>query len=96
MVSSVNLMCCQGGTGAGRYIALADYCAVGHSEVSMKEGDVVELLKVGCAGWWYVRLLGMLKSFTLFQSLHAQLILMILLVFFFFSIEHLLRFYFYV
>ncbi|XP_075216691.1 guanine nucleotide exchange factor DBS-like isoform X2 [Lycorma delicatula] len=49
----------QGGTGAGRYIALADYCAVGPSEVSMKEGDVVELLKVGCAGWWYVRLLGM-------------------------------------
>ncbi|XP_067010975.1 guanine nucleotide exchange factor DBS [Anabrus simplex] len=41
-----------------RYVALADYCAVGHSEVSMKEGDTVELLKVGCAGWWYVRVSG--------------------------------------
>ncbi|XP_039286746.1 guanine nucleotide exchange factor DBS [Nilaparvata lugens] len=47
-----------GSGGGGRYIALADYCAVGHSEVSMKEGDVVQLIKVGCAGWWYVRLIG--------------------------------------
>ncbi|RZF49087.1 hypothetical protein LSTR_LSTR008373 [Laodelphax striatellus] len=47
-----------GSAGGGRYIALADYCAVGHSEVSMKEGDVVQLMKVGCAGWWYVRLIG--------------------------------------
>lgn len=30
---------------------------MGHSEVSMKEGDVVELLKIGCAGWWYVKIL---------------------------------------
>lgn len=22
----------------------------------MKEGDSVELLKVGCAGWWYVKI----------------------------------------
>ncbi|GLH15336.1 Uncharacterized protein GBIM_19803 [Gryllus bimaculatus] len=42
----------------GRFIALADYCAMGHSEVSMKEGDSVELLKVGCAGWWYIRVMG--------------------------------------
>lgn len=41
-----------------RYISLADYCGVGHSEVSMKEGDTVELLKVGCAGWWFVKVLG--------------------------------------
>ncbi|XP_046383423.1 guanine nucleotide exchange factor DBS-like [Ischnura elegans] len=41
-----------------RYAALADYCAVGGSEVSMREGDIVQLLKVGCAGWWYVRILG--------------------------------------
>lgn len=41
-----------------RFIALADYCAVGHSEVSMKEGETVELLKIGCAGWWFVRVLG--------------------------------------
>lgn len=30
---------------------------MGHSEVSMKEGDAVELLKIGCAGWWYVKIL---------------------------------------
>ncbi|XP_050314166.1 guanine nucleotide exchange factor DBS-like isoform X2 [Anthonomus grandis grandis] len=42
----------------GRYIALADYCAIGSSEVNMKEGDIVELLKVGCAGWWFVKLIG--------------------------------------
>ncbi|KAI5754852.1 hypothetical protein M8J77_012072 [Diaphorina citri] len=42
----------------GKYLALADYDAVGHSEVSLKEGDPVELLKVGCAGWWYIKLAG--------------------------------------
>ncbi|XP_054266389.1 guanine nucleotide exchange factor DBS-like [Macrosteles quadrilineatus] len=42
----------------GRFVALADYCAVGHSEVNMREGDVVELLKVGCAGWWYIKHIG--------------------------------------
>lgn len=31
---------------------------MGHSEVSMKDGDTVELLKVGCAGWWFVKVLG--------------------------------------
>lgn len=41
-----------------RYIALADYCAVGNSEINMKEGDMVELLKVGCAGWWFVKVIG--------------------------------------
>ncbi|XP_061402646.1 uncharacterized protein LOC133338494 [Musca vetustissima] len=44
-------------TPGSKYVALADYVAVGHSEVSMREGDTVELLKVGCAGWWYVRIL---------------------------------------
>jgi hypothetical protein len=24
----------------------------------MHEGDAVELLKVGCAGWWYIKLIG--------------------------------------
>ncbi|XP_026472684.1 guanine nucleotide exchange factor DBS-like isoform X2 [Ctenocephalides felis] len=43
---------------SGRYVVLADYCAVGHSQVSMKEGETVELLKVGCAGWWFVKLIG--------------------------------------
>ncbi|XP_057332900.1 guanine nucleotide exchange factor DBS-like isoform X2 [Microplitis mediator] len=42
----------------GRYVALADYCAVGQSEVTMREGDHLELLKVGCAGWWFVKLIG--------------------------------------
>jgi hypothetical protein len=41
-----------------RFNALADYCAMGHSEVSMHEGDAVELLKVGCAGWWFIRVIG--------------------------------------
>lgn len=41
-----------------KFIALADYTAMGHSEVSMREGESIELLKVGCAGWWYVRVLG--------------------------------------
>lgn len=41
----------------GRYVALADYCAMGPSEVTMHEGDSLELLKVGCAGWWFVKLL---------------------------------------
>ncbi|XP_014241574.1 guanine nucleotide exchange factor DBS-like isoform X7 [Cimex lectularius] len=41
-----------------RYRVLADYNAVGHSELSVHEGDLVTLLKVGLAGWWYVRLYG--------------------------------------
>ncbi|XP_017837139.1 guanine nucleotide exchange factor DBS isoform X3 [Drosophila busckii] len=44
-------------TPGGKFIALADYIAMGHSEVSIREGEVIELLKVGCAGWWYVRVL---------------------------------------
>ncbi|XP_058124508.1 guanine nucleotide exchange factor DBS [Anopheles ziemanni] len=40
-----------------KFVSLADYCAMGNSEVSMKETDVVELLKVGCAGWWFVKVL---------------------------------------
>ncbi|XP_026320242.1 guanine nucleotide exchange factor DBS-like isoform X3 [Hyposmocoma kahamanoa] len=39
-------------------VALSDYTAVGTSEVSLREGQQAELLKVGCAGWWYVRLAG--------------------------------------
>jgi len=31
---------------------------MGNSEVSMKEGAMVELKKVGCAGWWFVKVLG--------------------------------------
>lgn len=49
-----------------KYVSLADYCAMGNSEVSMKEGATVELKKIGCAGWWFVRVLG--KCFILFLS----------------------------
>ncbi|XP_060536985.1 guanine nucleotide exchange factor DBS-like isoform X3 [Cylas formicarius] len=42
----------------GRYVVLADYCAIGNSEVNMREGDIVELMKVGCAGWWFVKVVG--------------------------------------
>ncbi|XP_073991103.1 guanine nucleotide exchange factor DBS-like isoform X4 [Rhodnius prolixus] len=45
-----------------RYRVLADYAAVGHSELSMQEGDLVTLVKVGCAGWWYVRLYGAMEG----------------------------------
>lgn len=41
-----------------KYVSLADYCAMGNSEVSMKEGETVVLKKLGCAGWWYVSVLG--------------------------------------
>ncbi|XP_030369624.1 guanine nucleotide exchange factor DBS isoform X2 [Scaptodrosophila lebanonensis] len=44
-------------TPGSKFVALADYTAMGHSEVSMREGETIELLKVGCAGWWYVRVL---------------------------------------
>jgi len=40
----------------GRYIALADYMALTSREIDLTEDEVVELIKVGCAGWWYVRL----------------------------------------
>ncbi|XP_058066484.1 guanine nucleotide exchange factor DBS isoform X1 [Anopheles bellator] len=40
-----------------KFVSLADYCAMGNSEVSMKESDLVELLKVGCAGWWFVKVI---------------------------------------
>lgn len=58
---------------------------MGNSEVSMKEGSTVELKKIGCAGWWYVRVLGkcsiltqlfdtslclLQKNFILSSSLH--------------------------
>lgn len=49
-----------------KFIALADYNAMGSSEVSMKEGAEVILLKVGCAGWVLVRKLGRSMDFILF------------------------------
>ncbi|XP_011505460.1 PREDICTED: guanine nucleotide exchange factor DBS-like [Ceratosolen solmsi marchali] len=47
-----------GSTSGGRYVALADYCAMGQSEVTMREGDNLELLKIGYAGWWFVKVIG--------------------------------------
>ncbi|KAL0268315.1 UNVERIFIED_CONTAM: hypothetical protein PYX00_010309 [Menopon gallinae] len=41
----------------GKYVVLADYRAQGHSEISLREGDMVEILKIGCGGWWYVKVL---------------------------------------
>jgi hypothetical protein len=48
-------------TTSRKYMALADYCAMGSSEVTMHEGDSIELLKIGCAGWWFVKVAGQEK-----------------------------------
>ncbi|KAK6619582.1 hypothetical protein RUM43_012339 [Polyplax serrata] len=40
-----------------RYIVLADYRSQGHNEISLQEGTQVEVLKIGCGGWWYIKLL---------------------------------------
>jgi hypothetical protein len=37
------------------FIALADYPAMDPSELGLNEGDLVTVIKVGSAGWWYVR-----------------------------------------
>ena len=42
-------------TEPGLYRVLADYSALSDRELSMQEGEVVELIKVGCGGWWYAR-----------------------------------------
>ncbi|CAH0724625.1 unnamed protein product, partial [Brenthis ino] len=55
MLYSLNINC--GAVGCA-LVALSDYTAVGASEVSLREGQHADLLKVGCAGWWYVRLAG--------------------------------------
>lgn len=39
-----------------RYQSLADYHAVDVGELSVGEGQVVEVVKVGSEGWWFVRL----------------------------------------
>ena len=39
-----------------QYRILADYTALTQREVNLHEGEVVELVKIGCAGWWYVKL----------------------------------------
>lgn len=40
-----------------RYVVLADYGPMGPAEVLLKEGDIVSLVKVGCGGWWFVKIL---------------------------------------
>ena len=45
-----------------QYRVLADYTALTTREVNLHEGEVVELVKIGCAGWWYVRLTGQLQE----------------------------------
>ena len=37
-------------------LVLADYMALTSREIDLNEDEVVELIKVGCAGWWYVRI----------------------------------------
>lgn len=37
------------------YVALGDYEAVDVGELSLHEGQPVQVQRVGCAGWWYVR-----------------------------------------
>ena len=37
------------------YKVLAEYTAISAREVELQEGEMVSLVKIGCAGWWYVR-----------------------------------------
>ena len=37
-----------------RLVVLADYMALTSCEIDLNKDQVVELIKVGCAGWWYV------------------------------------------
>jgi len=39
-----------------QYRVLADYTALSGRELTMHEGEIVELVTVGFAGWWFVRL----------------------------------------
>lgn len=39
-----------------KFVVLADYMALTSREIDLNEDEVVELIKVGCAGWWYVRI----------------------------------------
>jgi len=51
----------EGSSGASlghpKFLVLADYSAMSTGEVSLKEGDIVNMLKVGCAGWWFVKVI---------------------------------------
>jgi hypothetical protein len=43
-----------------RFVVLADYMALTSREIDLNEDEVLELIKVGCAGWWYVRIFYMM------------------------------------
>lgn len=38
-----------------KYRVLADYMAMTSRELNLLQGEVVELIKIGCAGWWFIR-----------------------------------------
>ena len=38
-----------------KFAALADYNKVDDGELTMAEGDLLEVIKVGNEGWWYMR-----------------------------------------
>lgn len=40
-----------------QFVSLGDYVAVDSTELCLREGDLVEVLRVGSHGWWYARLL---------------------------------------
>ena len=40
-----------------KYTILADYVALTTRELNLHHGESVQLIKKGCAGWWYVRLI---------------------------------------
>ena len=54
------------------YRVLADYSALSDRELSMEEGEVVELVKVGCGGWWFVRWGKSLFQKSLFRLFNLQ------------------------
>jgi len=41
--------------GIQEYTVLAEYTAVDSGEITLHEGDLIEVLKIGSDGWWYVR-----------------------------------------
>ncbi|XP_050389701.2 guanine nucleotide exchange factor DBS isoform X1 [Patella vulgata] len=38
-----------------QFMSLADYFPVDVSEIGLKDGDIVEILRVGTNGWWFAR-----------------------------------------
>ena len=41
---------------SSKFIVLADYMALTSREIDLSEDEVVDVIKIGCAGWWYVKL----------------------------------------